>query len=75
MGVSVPEQGIGYHCAVHPKPLRNVIFDFGGVLIRWRPQEIIESFYSDEALRSQVREFVFEHPDWLEMDRGTLEER
>jgi putative hydrolase of the HAD superfamily len=75
MGASVPERGIDYHCAVHDKPLRNVIFDFGGVLIRWRPQEIIEGFYADEALRARVREVVFEHPDWLEMDRGTLQER
>jgi putative hydrolase of the HAD superfamily len=74
MAASVPERGIVYHGAVHDKPLRNVIFDFGGVLIRWRPQEIIEGFYADEALRSRVREVVFEHPDWVEMDRGTLME-
>lgn len=52
--------------------MRNVIFDFGGVLIRWRPQEVIEGFYQDEDLRRRLREAVFEHPDWIEMDRGTL---
>jgi len=54
------------------KSVRNVVFDFGGVLVRWRPLEIIESFYADEPLRQRVRELIFEHPDWLEMDRGTL---
>ena len=54
--------------------VRNVIFDFGGVLVTWRPQEIIESFYSDPALREAVRVHAFQHADWLEMDRGTLDE-
>jgi putative hydrolase of the HAD superfamily len=52
--------------------VRNVVFDFGGVLVRWRPLEIIDSFYPDGPLRARVGERVFEHPDWLEMDRGTL---
>jgi putative hydrolase of the HAD superfamily len=53
-------------------PVRNVIFDFGGVLVRWRPREIIESFYDGENLRRLVRQTVFEHPDWVEWDRGAL---
>lgn len=51
---------------------RNVVFDFGGVLVRWRPIEFIDSFYPEGPLRGQVREMVFDHPDWLEMDRGSL---
>ena len=54
--------------------VRNVIFDFGGVLVTWRPQEIIDSFYADPALRESVRVHAFQHEDWLEMDRGTLDE-
>lgn len=55
--------------------IRNVIFDLGGVLVTWRPQEIIDGFYADPALRGALREHVFAHPDWVELDRGTLEER
>lgn len=54
--------------------VRNVIFDFGGVLVAWRPQEIIDSFYGDAALRESLRVHAFQHPDWLEMDRGTFDE-
>lgn len=54
--------------------LRNVIFDFGGVLVAWRPQEIIESFYSEPELREALRTHAFHHEDWLAMDRGTLDE-
>ena len=52
----------------------NVIFDFGGVLVRWKPQEIIDHFYQDADLRVRLREEVFQHPDWLEMDRGALDD-
>jgi putative hydrolase of the HAD superfamily len=58
--------------AVREKPVRNVIFDFGGVLVRWTPEEVIRSFYAEEPLRSRVREAVFQHADWIEMDRGAL---
>jgi putative hydrolase of the HAD superfamily len=54
--------------------LRNVIFDFGGVLVTWRPQEIIESFYAEPELRDALRTHAFHHEDWLAMDRGTLDE-
>jgi len=55
-------------------PVRNVIFDFGGVLVRWQPQAIIDAFYEEPALRVAAHEHVFAHPDWLEMDRGTVDE-
>jgi putative hydrolase of the HAD superfamily len=56
------------------KPVRNIIFDFGGVLVTWRPQEIIDSFYVEPALREALRTHAFQHDDWLDMDRGTLDE-
>ncbi len=54
--------------------VRNVIFDFGGVLVNWRPQAIIDSFYAEPELREALRTHAFQHGDWLEMDRGTLDE-
>jgi putative hydrolase of the HAD superfamily len=50
----------------------NLIFDLGGVVVRWDPAAIIASVFEDEKLRARVREGVFEHADWLELDRGTL---
>jgi epoxide hydrolase-like predicted phosphatase len=55
-------------------PVRNVIFDFGGVLVRWKPREIIERFYADESVRAVIGRAILEHVDWTEMDRGTLDE-
>jgi epoxide hydrolase-like predicted phosphatase len=54
--------------------VRNVIFDFGGVLVPWQPLEVIERFYADEALRPVIARAILQHPDWLEMDRGTLDD-
>lgn len=56
------------------KRVRNIVFDFGGVLVTWRPQEIIDSFYVEPALREALRTHAFQHDDWLAMDRGTLDE-
>jgi putative hydrolase of the HAD superfamily len=50
----------------------NLIFDLGGVVVRWDPDGIIAGVFDDEAMRARVRESVFSHPDWLEVDRGTL---
>lgn len=54
--------------------VRNVIFDFGGVLVPWQPLEVIERFYADEALRPLIAREILQHSDWLEMDRGTLDD-
>ena len=59
---------------MNASPVRNVVFDFGGVLVRWQPEAIIAGFYADEPLRTLVRDAVFRHPDWIDIDRGTLSE-
>jgi putative hydrolase of the HAD superfamily len=59
---------------VNASSVRNVVFDFGGVLVRWQPEAVIASFYADEPSRALVRDAVIRHPDWIDMDRGTLSE-
>ena len=54
--------------------IRNAIFDFGAVVVRWQPQEIIESFYTDEDVRALIGPAILQHADWFELDRGTLDE-
>jgi len=54
--------------------IQNVIFDLGGVLLEWNPDKILAQLYSGDDVRALVRTEVFQHPDWLELDRGTLEE-
>src|SRR5438067_1489956 len=50
----------------------NIVFDLGGVVIEWKPAAIIARAFSDPTDRDIVRREIFEHPDWLALDRGTL---
>lgn len=52
--------------------VQNVVFDLGGVVLHWSPAEILRECFADEATRETVRREVFQHPDWQDLDRGTL---
>jgi len=54
--------------------MRNVIFDIGGVLLDWSPDAILESYYVDPPARAAMKAALFQHPDWLDLDRGVLTE-
>ncbi|MGO9424780.1 MAG: HAD family phosphatase, partial [Steroidobacteraceae bacterium] len=54
--------------------VRNVIFDIGGVVLEWNPDEILKSFYADPDARAAMKSALFLHPDWILLDRGMLEE-
>jgi putative hydrolase of the HAD superfamily len=50
----------------------NLVFDLGGVVVRWDPEAIIAGVFPDSETREKAKAGVFEHADWLELDRGTL---
>ena len=50
----------------------NIVFDLGGVVFNWRPGTIIETVFRDPARQALVRTGIFEHADWVALDRGTL---
>lgn len=54
--------------------MKNVIFDVGGVLLDWNPGRILEGYYADAAERAAMKQAIFLHADWLELDRGALSE-
>jgi putative hydrolase of the HAD superfamily len=53
--------------------VHNVVFDFGGVLVRWAPREVVASLF-EPAVHDRLMQESFQHADWLEVDRGTLDE-
>jgi putative hydrolase of the HAD superfamily len=53
---------------------RQVIFDLGGVVIEWNPERILADYYADPEIRAIMKTALFLHPDWLQLDRGTLSE-
>lgn len=56
----------------------NIVFDFGGVLFRWQPHEVVAKVLpgrtpSAEAAHALVADFFQGYRgDWAEFDRGTL---
>jgi putative hydrolase of the HAD superfamily len=54
--------------------VRNVIFDLGGVVLDWNPDAILETFYDDIDARAAMKRDMFQHPDWLLLDRGVYSE-
>ena len=54
--------------------VQNVIFDLGGVLLNWDVDAIIAAVFDSPEARDTVKRVVFDHPDWLAMDQGTLPE-
>jgi putative hydrolase of the HAD superfamily len=50
----------------------NIVFDLGGVVVRWEPKALISEVFADLEVRRVVHQEVVGHPDWIELDRGTL---
>jgi len=50
----------------------NIVFDLGGVVFNWLPETIIKPAFADSATQDLVRREIFEHSDWVELDRGAL---
>lgn len=48
-----------------------IIFDLGRVVVSWDPVGIVRSVRGPEGAEV-LAERLFNHPDWLEVDRGTL---
>jgi len=53
----------------------NIIFDLGGVVLQWQPQKLIKQVFFDESTQRQVFDNIICHPDWQELDRGTIEQQ
>jgi putative hydrolase of the HAD superfamily len=50
----------------------NVVFDLGGVVVTWQPAAIVASVFDAPQDQAAVLDSVIGHPDWIELDRGTL---
>lgn len=52
----------------------NVVFDLGGVVVNWQPAALVRSVVDDPGSQSLMLSGIIGHPDWIELDRGTLSE-
>ncbi|MGL1892532.1 MAG: HAD family phosphatase [Spirochaetaceae bacterium] len=51
----------------------NIIFDLGGVVFDWNPDKLVNENVKDGLEKSALYSSLFEHNDWIELDRGTIE--
>lgn len=51
----------------------NIVFDLGGVVFNWQPDLVVKNAFDNPKMQELVRWEVIDHPDWLELDRGTLD--
>ena len=50
----------------------NIVFDLGGVVFNWQPDRIVKSLFEDAKTQNLAKQKIIEHPDWVELDRGTI---
>jgi putative hydrolase of the HAD superfamily len=50
----------------------NIIFDLGGVVITWDPDEFVAEVFDEDDVRKTAKKHILDHGDWIELDRGTL---
>jgi putative hydrolase of the HAD superfamily len=50
----------------------NIVFDFGRVIFTWESHDLVAKHFSDPASAAHAHHCIFEHPDWSELDRGTI---
>ena len=52
--------------------IKHLIFDMGNVLMRYDPEVPLREFVKTEDGRNRIRKELFEGPEWIEADRGTI---
>lgn len=54
--------------------IKHCVFDLGGVLVEWNPQQIVENVTSESSQQALMIKDIFQHADWLALDRGVMSE-
>jgi putative hydrolase of the HAD superfamily len=54
----------------------NIVFDFGAVLVNWRPHDVVRKHFprmtNTAEAAAQLANSFFAHPDWQEFDAGRV---
>lgn len=52
--------------------ISNMIFDMGGVLIRWNPWQMLTAFQLTQEEKEILNQELFHSVEWIQQDRGVL---
>ncbi len=50
--------------------IRNIILDFGNVLVKWNPNQLIELVAKEEKKKELLKQIVFHSGEWEKLDIG-----
>lgn len=52
--------------------IRNMVFDMSWVLFEYQPMEFVQKYCQNQADAELVNRELFDAPEWVETDRGTM---
>ncbi|MGC6769452.1 HAD family hydrolase [Enterococcus sp. LJL51] len=52
--------------------IKNIVFDVGNVLVRYKPKEFIRKFTDNTSHQNLLLNAIFHSPEWIKYDRGTI---
>lgn len=52
--------------------IKNVVFDLGGVVVKWDPVQVLGSFHGDACIVNYIKTRGFFVDEWKYFDKGTL---
>ena len=52
--------------------IKNIIFDFGNVIARYKPVEIVKKYVEDDKIVMLLSELIFDYSYWRYLDEGLL---
>ncbi len=54
--------------------MKTLLWDLGNVVVRWSPDTILDTLNYSPEVSDYLRESLFGHSDWLDLDRGVTTE-
>ena len=52
--------------------IKNVIFDFGNVLLEWNEDKIVNNFSNNKEEQEILKEVIFKSDEWSKLDHGSM---
>ncbi len=52
--------------------IKNIVFDFGGVVLTWNPKIILKNFTKDEKDIELLEKVIYKSKEWQMLDKGII---
>ncbi len=52
--------------------IKNIIFDFGNVLVEWNEDKIVANYSDNKEEQEILKKVIFKSKEWLKLDDGSM---